>query len=339
MIDFLYSELARARRRYYATRPAERRRLGAPVISVGNLTVGGGGKTPVVAALARLLIEMGERPAILSRGYARERASDGVVVASDGEFVQSDLAHAGDEPIMLARSVKGAAVLVAPSRYLAGRLAETRLGCTVHLLDDGFQHFQLERDVDLLVSPPSDLEDVRTLPFGRFREPIEAAAAADAVFVPVDATAGDGPTPEAVAERLKVPVAFWIRRALGAPRLVHPGEAEATAAVAPAYAVAGIARPEKFFADLRAAGWPLTGSRAFRDHHRYTPRDLQQIDGEARRSGAEMVVTTEKDMVRLLPHRWSGPALAWVPLGVTLDPACRDWLRDRLARARAGRTS
>ena len=150
--------------------------------------MGGSGKTPLAAEIARTLLDMGERPAILSRGYARRIADPGVVVVSDGRNILSDVEHSGDEPLMLARALPRAAVLVGPSRYLSGRFGETRLGCTVHVLDDGFQHFDLMRDVDLLVSPEAG-DDVRTLPFGRFREPLDAAAAADALLVE------DGTTP------------------------------------------------------------------------------------------------------------------------------------------------
>ena len=153
MLDLLYSKLARARRRYYERRTHLRRRLTSPVISIGNLTVGGSGKTPLAAEIARMLLEMGERPAILSRGYARRTPAEGVIVVSDGKRIQSDVDHSGDEPFMLAQMVPNAAVLVSPSRYVAGRIAESRLGCTVHILDDGFQHFDLMRDIDLLVAP------------------------------------------------------------------------------------------------------------------------------------------------------------------------------------------
>ena len=124
-----------------------------------------------------MLLDMGERPAILSRGYARKIRDEGVVIVSDGRSVLEGVEHSGDEPLMLARAVPGAAVLVSASRYVAGRIAESRLGCTVHVLDDGFQHFDLMRDIDLLVSPDA-AEDARTLPFGRFREPLDAAASA-----------------------------------------------------------------------------------------------------------------------------------------------------------------
>ena len=182
MLNLLYSRIARARRRYYQRRPYLRRRLAAPVISIGNLTVGGSGKTPLAAEIARMLLEMGERPSILSRGYARKIFDEGVVIVSDGSRVLTGVERSGDEPQMLARAVPRAAVLVSSSRYAAGRIAESRLGCTVHVLDDGFQHFDLMRDIDLLVAPDVS-EGTRTLPFGRLREPLDAASAADALLV------------------------------------------------------------------------------------------------------------------------------------------------------------
>ena len=147
----LYGAVASRRRAWYVRSPDRQRRLRQPVISVGNLSVGGSGKTPVVAHLARMLQAFGERPAILSRGYGRRVQDDGVTVVSDGTQVRADFDHAGDEPLMLARALPGVPVVVASERHLAGRLAESQLGATVHLLDDGFQHVQLWRDINLLV--------------------------------------------------------------------------------------------------------------------------------------------------------------------------------------------
>lgn len=332
MIHLLYREFARLRRRYYARRPHLQRRLDQPVISVGNLTTGGSGKTPVVAEIARLLAEIGERPAILSRGYARQDPIDGVVIVSDGASMLSDLARSGDEPYMLARRLPGVAVLVCPSRFLAGRLAETRLGCTVHLLDDGFQHLELRRDIDLLVTPPSDFSNVRMLPFGRFREPIDAAPAADALLVP----AGEGLTAAELGGRLKVPLAFSIERRLEAPRPIGQQEAAATFESRWVFAVAGIARPERFFADLGASGWQLTGTLRFRDHHPYSLRDVDAMTRGARRTGADLILMTEKDMVRLPPASATGIPMAWVPLSLTIERGFRDWLQRRLALVRTG---
>jgi tetraacyldisaccharide 4'-kinase len=147
----LYGRAAQSRRAWYGRHPDRVRHLARPVISVGNLVVGGSGKTPVVDTIARLLLAAGEHPVILSRGYGRRRQADGVVVVSDGQSIRVPVEESGDEPQMLARALAGVPVLVSPDRYLAGCLAERRFGCTVHLLDDGFQHVQLARDINLLV--------------------------------------------------------------------------------------------------------------------------------------------------------------------------------------------
>jgi tetraacyldisaccharide 4'-kinase len=327
LLQLLYSWLARARRRYYERRPHLRRRLSSPVISIGNLTVGGSGKTPLAAEIARMLIDMGERPSILSRGYARRIVEDGVVVVSDGAAILADVMHSGDEPQMLARAVPRAAVLVASNRYVAGRLAETRLGCTVHVLDDGFQHFDLARDVDLLVAPDAH-GDTRTLPFGRLREPLDAAAAADAFLMEVpgaDMPARDTARDTAAGAR----PTFEFSRRLGGPPPDRP-----------AFAFAGIARPERFFADLERAGWRLTGQRRFADHHQYSAREIDDIVRVAEELGSEVILTTAKDFVRLRalgsdPRTGTGvrPQIVAVPQEVSLAPAYKPWLVERL-RAR-----
>jgi tetraacyldisaccharide 4'-kinase len=183
LLDLLYARGVGARRRWYEKHPAARRRLQQPVISVGNLSVGGAGKTPLVASIAEWLLARGERPAILSRGYKRRDRLEGVVVVSDGRDVLASVDSAGDEPLMLARALPGAIVCVCEDRYLAGVLAERRLGATVHLLDDGFQHVQLTRDLDILVTPLGEISNGRVLPFGRLREARSAAARAQFVVV------------------------------------------------------------------------------------------------------------------------------------------------------------
>lgn len=335
----LYAFGARARRRAWDRRG--RRRLRRPVVSVGNLCVGGSGKTPVVAHLARILAGMGERPAVLSRGYGRQRPAEGVVVVSDGVEVRASLDRSGDEPLMLARELPGLPVLVAPDRHAAGRLAERRLGATVHLLDDGFQHLPLARDVDLLIVSAADLADPRTLPAGRLREPIDVARGADALLVP-DADADQA---QALGERLGVPRVFVLTRRTGALRWVgEDTRAWPLDAGATVLAVAGIARPERFFADVTDAGVALAGVLAFPDHHPYRASDAARILAEARQAGAAAVVTTAKDLVRLEPWLPLGLPCGWLPLDVRVEPAepFQEWLRGRLrgaAGAAAGRVA
>src|SRR5687767_5027213 len=151
------------------------------VVSVGNIAFGGRGKTPTVAFIVRLLSEMGERPAVVSRGYGRRRVEDGVVVVSDGRRLLADLDRAGDEPLMLARELPGVPVLVCEQRAIAGALARRAFAATALVLDDGFQHRQMARDVDVVLVSPADLQG-RRVPFGRLREAPRALARADAVI-------------------------------------------------------------------------------------------------------------------------------------------------------------
>jgi tetraacyldisaccharide 4'-kinase len=333
MLASIYAAAASARRRYYQAH-GRQRRLQRPVISVGNLRVGGTGKTPAVAHVAHVLLEMGERPAILSRGYGRRSAHDGVVVVSDGQRLCSDLDRSGDEPLMLARAVPRARVLVSADRYLAGRLAEMHLDATVHVLDDGFQHLTLARGTDLLILGADDFADPRTLPTGRLRESLSAGSFAHALLVP---SAGDDET-RAIAATLGVKTAFRLERMAGEPRRLDLFGASAPARTQTAVlASAGIARPERFFEELRSGGWDVKRTASFPDHHRYTRADVAGLVDQARAAGAKAIVTTEKDLVRLLPFRPLALPLMWVPLAVRIEPApaFREWLAGRLGAERA----
>ena len=317
LLGRLYDEAAWRRRQWYRRRPRARRRLARPVVSVGALAAGGSGKTPLVAWLARLLVEMGERPAILSRGYRRADPVDGAAVIRDFQRVVGSLSVAGDEPWMLARALERVAVVVAADRHLAGRLAEARLDATVHLLDDGFQHFQLARGTDLVLLSAADLDDPRVLPAGRLRERLAAARCADALLL-VDVPADRGAR---VRRALRPARLFHAHRRAGPVRVRQPGRW--TGAVdrgARVAALAGIARPERFFADVRTAGFEVVRALAFSDHHRYRPRDVERVQAEARRAGAQAIVTTDKDFVRLEPWLPFDPALATMPLTCAVTP-------------------
>jgi len=336
--SFLYGVIVTWRRRWYARNPARQARLSQPVVSVGNLRAGGSGKTPAVACLARLLLARGERPAVLTRGYARTIQAPGVTVVSDRSNVLADLDTAGDEPLMLARALPGVPVLVGVDRHASGLIAESRFGATVHILDDGFQHLALARDVDLLLVSEDDLTD-RVLPAGRLREPLACAAAADAVIVSSEAgdDAGTAGVVDRVRRALEVSTAFRLRRTLGAPRRVTVVPAPPALPAPPGlpatvFALAGIARPERFFRDLAAAGWSVAGTMTFADHHSFSDADIERIVSAARVAGAATVVTTEKDAVRLEGRPFGGLTLAAIPLTVTIEPAddFTAWLEKRL---------
>ena len=326
-LSALYGRVASARRAWFDRRPHTVRRLPCPVVSVGNLVVGGSGKTPVTALLARLLLADGERPAILSRGYARRDRPDGVVVVSDGHQVLEQPTRAGDEPFMLATALPGVPVLVCEDRHMAGVLAHRRFGATVSILDDGFQHLQLARDVNLLLVSAGDLDEA-VLPTGRLREPLAAATAAHALVVP-----GSASDAETVSALLGVRPWFTLEMRHGEP---------ASAAITreqPVVAVAGVARPERFFAALVRDGWNVAERIAFPDHHWFTPGDVERVDRAARTARAGAVLTTDKDMARLAGSPLAPPRVPWVavPLHASIGPAdqFRDWLRQRLAAARA----
>ncbi|PYQ83977.1 MAG: tetraacyldisaccharide 4'-kinase [Acidobacteria bacterium] len=323
-----YGAAATWRRRWYERDPARRKCLDQPVISVGNLRVGGSGKTPMVEYIARLLVASGERPAILTRGYARRKPRDGVTVVSDGLTVLAGLDAAGDEPLMLARAVKGASVLVGANRYLSGRLAERKLRATVHILDDGFQHVELARAVDLILVSEDDLAD-QPLPAGRLRERLSAAAIADAALV----TASYDTAAERIARALKIRTVFRVTRTIAAPRMIA---ASRDSVVVPGgsrvYLVTGIARPDRFEADAAAAGWEIADVMTFRDHHPFDARDVKRIAAAAQAARSAIILTTEKDAVRLAACDLGDLPIAAVPLVFGVEPAdrFRDWLFERL---------
>ncbi|HEY2905411.1 MAG TPA: tetraacyldisaccharide 4'-kinase [Vicinamibacterales bacterium] len=327
-LGLAYGRAATWRRQWYARDPSRQRHLSRPVISVGNLRVGGSGKTPVVAHIAKLLVEAGERPAILTRGYGRRTPSAGTTVVSDGTHVLEGIDTAGDEPLLLARALPDVPVLVGSDRYLSGLFAETRFGITVHLLDDGFQHFELARDVDLLLVGEDELVD-SPMPAGHLREPIDAAAAADAVLV----SAGYATAADRIARVLRVPVAFRVTRALGVPRRIAGAH---DTVVVPSgsrvFVVAAIARPERFVADIISTGWDVVETMMFRDHHLFSDADIARIAARARAVRSAIVLTTEKDAVRFEPRELGELPIASVPLIVGIEPedAFREWLLSRV---------
>lgn len=261
-------------------RSGQPRRLQRPVISIGNLSTGGAGKTPLAIALAKALAARGIHVDVLSRGYGRS-SKLAAHVNADGTAEEF-----GDEPLVIAREA-GVAVYVAAERYEAGMMAEAALaksaGCAVHLLDDGFQHRRLARDVNILLMNRQDWEDT-LLPAGNLREPLKAALRASVIAIPADDS-----TLEAELRAWGWRGGVWhVRRQMEVPPI--------DGAVA---AFCGIARPEQFFAGLEAAGLQVASRTSFPDHHRYVQHDLDCLLDAARNVRAAAYVTTEKDLVRL----------------------------------------
>ncbi len=257
------------------------RRLRYPVISIGNLSTGGSGKTPLVIALTRLLSSRGFQVDVLSRGYGR--------TSHEPARVRPDAAaeQYGDEPLLIARDAD-VPVYVAAERYDAGLLAEMAANQDerrpqAHILDDGFQHRQLHRDIDILLVSREDWHD-HMLPAGNLREGLQAAKRATIIAIPAD-----DPSFEAELRTWGWTGPIWrLRRRM-----------EITQVTGPVMAFCGIARPEQFFAGLKAGGMALVNQIPFADHYRYTLRDIESLIATARSVGARAIVTTEKDEVRL----------------------------------------
>lgn len=320
----VYGGVARLRRSWYARRPAARTRLSRPVVSVGNLVTGGSGKTPVVAAVAAVLLRLGHRPAILSRGYGRSRRAPNLVVVSEGTGPLVPVDQSGDEPQMLARDIRGVPIVVAADRARAGQVAIDRFDSTVLILDDGFQHLPLERTIDLLVLSPADLTE-KLLPSGPLREPLSAASAADAVLA-----YGGAAEAEQLARHVGVAHSFCITPRYLPLLALHGVLPAADKRVA---AVAGIARPHRFFDALRKQGYHIVREFTFRDHYWFSAADVRHIESRVRELGAPAVVTTVKDAMRLERHR-DALTLPWaiLPLSVFVEPSAEfeSWLMSRL---------
>jgi tetraacyldisaccharide 4'-kinase len=297
-------------------------RLSWPVISVGNLSVGGTGKTPFTIALARLLQREGIHVDVLSRGYGRSSVEVERVDA-DGSAEQF-----GDEPLLIARTA-GVPVYVGAQRYAAGRLAEQESDAKtgVHLLDDGFQHRQLARQADIVLVNSEDLAD-SLLPAGNLREGLTALRRAKVLAVAEEDDAAVARLGELGLQR---PQEVWrYRREMIVPEIPD------SLAARPVVAFCGIARPEQFFAGLTRKGLDLAASRAFPDHHRFSAADMAMLHGLLKSTGSGALITTAKDLVRLgglatppnTSQEQAVPILA-VDLEVVFDdePGIAAWLR------------
>jgi len=327
LLGSLFGSAAALRVAAYRRGLLPRARLAGPVVSVGNLSLGGSGKTPVVRRVAEILRDAGEAVAVLSRGYGgRHRA--GALVVSDGSKVLATVEEAGDEPVMLARALPGVVVAVGPRRDEVGRAVETRFGPRVHVLDDGFQHLRLERALDLLCLDVRDLED-RPLPAGRLRERASAEGRAHLVLL-TRLEAASASEIDALEGRLGAGRTFRVERHAAGWRTI-----DGAAAGEPrrAFLLAGIARPERFAADAAAAGVDVVGSAFFPDHHRFQASELADVARRARAAHAEAILTTAKDAVRLEVARPEELGLPVVVLDIAAVVTDEPRFRSRLLAA------
>jgi len=293
-LSLIYSLAVRVRAQLYAAGIRHSRRLGRPVVSVGNLSVGGTGKTPMVALLARDLIAGGRRVAVLTRGYGGT-TKGGCRVVSDGTGLLATAAECGDEPCLLARSVSGLIVVVGSDRFQAGRMALERFSPDLFILDDGFQHLRLHRDLNiLLLDGRRPFGNGRLLPAGLLREPVSAVRRADLVVL---TRCGDT---EVTIPVTGVPVCRSSHRLKGfAPLDGGPVAPFSALRGRRGVACAGIADPGSFFSALREAGVELSAALAFTDHCRYGEGEMGLLKRAFVRTGADFLITTEKDAVKL----------------------------------------
>jgi tetraacyldisaccharide 4'-kinase len=294
-LSALYGAIVKARNGLYDRGALKIRKLQGAVVSIGNLTVGGSGKTPFLITLGELLKERGVAFDVLSRGYGRR--TKGVALV-DPEGSPRDF---GDEPVLIARKLR-VPVIVGEDRYAAGQFAEQKLGTQLHLLDDGFQHRRLARDFDIVLITPTDAED-SLLPTGRLREPLSSLARADAVVLTNEASPQGLPIERQLVWRVKRDV-------------VVPEELKG-----PCFAFCGIARPQNFFGQLRAAGVTLAGTRSFRDHHAYSDGDVRELLALRTQHGTAALVTTEKDAINLQSSVAALAPLQVIPVHMELDNA------------------
>jgi tetraacyldisaccharide 4'-kinase len=334
--QWLYAGAHRLRAGWYRGRA---RRLPRPVISIGNLHWGGTGKTPLVAAVARHLRQRGLAVCVLSRGYGGN--GRGVRLVSRGGGPLLDPAEAGDEPVLLAGELPGVAVVVGADRFAAGREALACLQPTpeIFLLDDGFSHLALRRDLDILALPAADpFGGGRLWPGGRLREPLAAVARAGAVLL-TGAAASESPgAGAALARALRSRgfsgAAFACAARPGAAVLLRDAGSVPLAAGSRVLLVSAIAHPERFAAAAAELDFAVMGEMRFPDHHPYPAASLKRIAARVAASGAAAALVTSKDRVKLL-GRLAVP-LAELPVAAEPEPAFWKWLDEALAPLLAG---
>jgi len=298
---------------------ATRRALDTPVVSVGALTMGGAGKSPLVAHLARRLREMGRNPAILTRGYKRV-STEPIVIVRRGDRAACELT--GDEAQMFVRA-GDAHVGIGADRYAVGRRMEAELAPDIFVLDDGFQHVQLHRDHDVVLVDANDPEAGGVFPVGRLREPLSALERATEIVVTRVTPDDDITAVERLLRRYN-PAAPLFRSRVVPLKWIDGRSSEEleldTLKPERVGAFCGLGSPGSFFRTLEELGVTLAMRRVFPDHHRYTPRDLERLAKEADRSGADVLVTTEKDAMNLgglvLRPRMK---LYWLKIGIEVD--------------------
>lgn len=333
-ISGIYGIFIKARNALYRRGLLRTRQVGVPVISIGNLTAGGTGKTPLVEWTARELASRGRKVCVLTRGYGRNNPGRRVV-ASNGKELLANVTQTGDEPFMLAEKLNGkAAVICDADRISAAAWAIENLGSDVFVLDDAFQHRQIARDLNILtVDATNPWGNRRTLPGGILREPVSQLSRADCVIITRSNAETSGEL-QVEIERLHPGMRIFLSRMK--PTQLHEVATNSPVTNAdeikalPSGAFCGVGNGESFFDLLRREGYSLNYERSFRDHHNFTQTDVDEIVHKAQGKGAQAILTTAKDAVKLRSLKFGLPGYV-VEIEIEIDRA--DMLRQLISRA------
>ncbi len=355
MLSRLYGAITKARNSFYETGVFKSHSLGAPTVSIGNITVGGTGKTPLVASVAEILAATGAKVGVLSRGYGRRNPRKRVLV-SDGNKILVGVAEAGDEPFELAGKLLGKAIVVADAnRVLAGEWARGKFGITAFVLDDAFQHRRVRRDADIVtVDATNPFGSGKLLPMGILREPLENLKRADAIVITRANLSGNVADLKIQISKYnpRCPIFISENRISGLIDLEKflvearnemkdvwrtpndekkPINDRQLLITKSYFAFCALGNPQNFFEQLRRDKFNLISSEAFPDHHFYTPQDAVKIQMKARKAGAQILLTTAKDAVKLRDLKFDLPCFV-VENEIIFDGenSFHDWLISKI---------
>ncbi len=341
MFNWLYGAITRARNSLYEKSVFKSYSLGVLTVSIGNITVGGTGKTPLVALVAEVLAKKGEKVCILTRGYGRNNPNKRVLV-SDGEKILTEVGQAGDEPFELAQKLTGKAVVIADAnRVSAGNWARERFGITCFILDDAFQHRKVRRDLDIIcIDATNPFGNEKTLPSGILREPLENLKRADAIVITRANLTKDVLSLKSQISKYNrtCPIFVAENKISNLVKLeefpTHPQKSlsqtdyrQTLRAADNLLAFCALGNPNNFFEQLRQEKFELVSPQKFPDHHFYTQKDIEKIVAQADQSGAKALLTTAKDAVKLKNLKFEVPCFV-VESAMVFDGEndFRDWL-------------
>lgn len=335
LLGWFYGYMADLRNAFYDRGVFRSHSLGARTISIGNITTGGTGKTPLVAYVAKLLAEKGEKVCILTRGYGRSNPRNRVLV-SDGERVLVDVKTGGDEPIELARKLLGKAIIISDAnRVSAANWAREKFGITAFVLDDGFQHRRVRRDLDIVcIDATNPFGNRKMLPAGILREPLHNLERANAIVITKANLSENIENLKSEISKLNpdCPVFVCANKISSVIELEEfhaktqrtqeedgqKPDREGGCRIS-AFAFCALGNPNNFFEELRRGNFDLTGSETFRDHHFYTQNNIDKLEHQARQSDAEILLTTAKDAVKLKDLKFEIPCFV-----AEIEPEIKD---------------